>query len=212
MGTGGVGAKRVLAGETQEVFDKPIETVIDKFYDLVVANKSISGRQAASTLSLSEAQVEKLSKLLDDAGLVSTGYSLSELVISIPSEQQPQKKQEAKSAADPAGDALFEVSRSRKVLEFAKKQSGESLALLHGVSTAPAQKVAEALEQARISRQCAADIVRSCEETERALSAIKPSGAAGPSGNASLMGQLADGLSANRKSAAAAGLKDGVLK
>ncbi len=120
----------LLEGERADsMVNQTIETVIDRLYEFVRINKATTVKATASALALSEQQVEKLAHLLEDAGLVTVNYTLSEIQVLMPSGEKPatagQKaggKPASKSAEEKIHDDTArlerEVMKSQSVLEF----------------------------------------------------------------------------------------------
>jgi len=105
--------------------EKAIETVVDRLYDLVNAKKSVTVREVAKALSISEPQTEKLARLLESSKLVQVNYSLSEIIITI-AEEAKAAPAAAATEPDPAERAILsscdEVARAKAVLEFSRRQ------------------------------------------------------------------------------------------
>ena len=69
-----------------------IETVIDRLYDYVMVNKKVSVKNAADALNLPIDQVEKLSFLLEESGLIEVRYTLGgSSLVAKPASQQPRE-------------------------------------------------------------------------------------------------------------------------
>ena len=117
------------ARSADSMVNQTIETVIDRLYEFVRINKATTVKATASALALSEQQVEKLAHLLEDAGLVTVNYTLSEIQVSMPTGEKPagaaQKtgdRTAPKSAEEKIHDDTArlerEVMKSQSVLEF----------------------------------------------------------------------------------------------
>jgi len=106
--------------------EKAIETVVDRLYDLVSAKKSITVREVAKALSISETQTEKLARLLESSKLVQVNYSLSDIIISIAEEAKPAQAPAASHDSDSAERALLsscdEIAKAKSLLEYSRRQ------------------------------------------------------------------------------------------
>ena len=105
--------------------EKAIETVVDRLYDLVNAKKSITVREVAKALSISESQTEKLARLLESSKLVQVNYSLSDIIISIAEEAKPAQAPAASQDSE-AERALLascdEIAKAKSLLEYSRRQ------------------------------------------------------------------------------------------
>ncbi|MFH1056277.1 MAG: hypothetical protein V1717_00550 [Candidatus Micrarchaeota archaeon] len=101
-----------------------IETVIDRLYDFVNANKNTTVKDAAQVLSLPEEQVEKLAFLLEDSELIEVRYSLTGATLVSKTKLQPNavSEEEAKeTAVGKAGLLEEQVENAEGIAEFMEK-------------------------------------------------------------------------------------------
>jgi chromosome segregation ATPase len=145
----------LMVQDDDEFVNKTVDTVIDRLYDFVRINKSTTVHDIARALTLSEAQVEKLTHLLEDAHLVSLTYGISDIIVAMPSQEAEEKSGPATGQSPEQkfdGDARrleTEVSKSRGVLDFAlgdlyerTKKIEALLAALEGDANASPSKIA----------------------------------------------------------------------
>jgi len=105
--------------------EKAIETVVDRLYDIVKAKKAVPVREVAKALLISEAQTEKLARLLESSKLVQVNYNLSDTIITI-AEEAKEGQAAAASAENPSERAILstceEVARAKSLLEYSRRQ------------------------------------------------------------------------------------------
>ena len=101
-----------------------IETVIDRLYDYINANKQTSVKDAATILALPEEQVEKLSFLLEESNLIEVRYSLTGATLVSKEKAEPKhiSKEEAKESFEGKAGLLEEqVVSAESIAEFMEK-------------------------------------------------------------------------------------------
>lgn len=101
-----------------------IETVIDRLYDYINANKSTTVKDAALILSMPEEQVEKLAFLLEDSSLIEVRYSLTgaKLVSKAAATPKPALEKEAKESFESKAGVLEEqVESAESIAGFMEK-------------------------------------------------------------------------------------------
>jgi hypothetical protein len=106
------------------VVKEDIETVIDRLYDYINANKQTRVKDAATILALPEEQVEKLAFLLEDSNLIEVRYSLTGATLVSKAKTEPKHvtAEEAKeSFAGKAGLLEEQVASAESIAEFMEK-------------------------------------------------------------------------------------------
>ncbi len=164
-----------MAEEPQ--IDKSVETIIDRFYDLIVASKSIAVSNAALALSLKPPQVEKLARLLEDAKLVSIDYTLSEMVISIPKSAASKQVSAAHrddhtaNCDDKAAQFLSEAQKIRGAIDFSIKQAKSGSDHIRQITSDPANNAAKLSSAAQAQVTDAAACVNEIRKKSKELMA-----------------------------------------
>lgn len=127
-----------MASDIQPLSEKTIETVMDRLYDLVRAKQSTTTKEVADALSISEAQAEKLARLLESSKLVSVNYTLSETTISVPQSEVAAEAQKAREHERPEAQEILaaceEASRAKNMLELSQRQLSQAARRLRDIS------------------------------------------------------------------------------
>jgi len=177
-----------LAEETEVIADKTIDTVIDRLYDIVRAKRTTTAREVAAALSITEAQAEKLARLLESSKLVQLNYTVSETVIALPpaepkaEAQRTSPEEDAKSRALAA--ACEDATGVKNLLEFSRRQlwgavkkleelPPEARRLAEARQTGEAAKRAERLAaDAKTTKKISSEIAALADELQAAAAQV----------------------------------------